>query len=346
MIWAIGQKLHRDRYEIKEELGQERFAITYLAKDRGDKDKDVVIKTLDPNSLNQLSQEERDRLKSGFADEARKLEKCKHPNIVSVTNDTFEEGDLKCMVMEYIPGDNLAKIVQVRRFLPEKEALNYIQQIGKALIAVHQQEFLHRDVKPENIILRAGTYQVVLINFDLARKFVGNPVSSRGNWIDNFTPIELYSNSATPQTSRGRSTDVYSLAATLYFLLTGQQPESAIDLQHNNRDLTEPKKWNDRISDRVNQAILHAMKLKPEERPQTVNEWLKELGLKTSNFSLPAPWTQQPVWAWILEMMGILAIFAALISGIKDGTDLLKGLFPDKPQTPKILPSPTMPPSK
>ncbi len=336
MTWASGQKLHRDRYEIKQQLGQGNFAITYLAEDRDGKN--VLIKTLDSNLLNQLNNEDRDRLKSGFADESRKLAICKHPNIVQVI-DTFEEGDLKCMVMEHIPGDNLAKIVQPRGFLPEKEALDYIQQIGKALIVVHEQGFLHRDVKPENIILRAGTHQVVLINFDLARRFVDNPVSSRGNLVDKFTPIELYSNSPRQQARRKPWTDIYSLAATLYYLLTGKQPESAIERQDNNKRLIPPNELNDKISDRVNQAILHAMELQPDNRPETVEDWLKELDLKTAGFSLPKlPWTQ-PLWAWILEIMGVLALFAALISGVKDGTDLFKDWFPDKS-------APTNPPTQ
>ncbi|MEH2049683.1 serine/threonine protein kinase [Nostoc sp.] len=336
MTWASGQKLHRDRYEIKQDLRQENFAITYLAEDRDGKN--VVIKTLDFNLLNPLSNEDRDRLKSGFADESRKLAICKHPNIVQVI-DTFEEGDLKCMVMEYIQGDNLAKIVQPRGFLPEKEAVDYIQQIGKALIIVHEQGFLHRNVKPENIILRSGTHQVILINFDLARRFVDNPVSSRGNLVDKFTPIELYSNSPRQQARRKPWTDIYSLAATLYFLLTGKLPESAIERQDNNKRLIPPKELNDQISDRVNQAILHAMELQPDNRPETVEDWLKELGLNTASLSLPKLLWAQPLWARILEIMGVLALFAALISGVKDGTDLFKDWFPDKS-------APTNPPTQ
>ncbi|MEH2259888.1 serine/threonine protein kinase [Nostoc sp.] len=309
--------------------------MTYLVEDQSSKN--VVIKTLDSNFLNQLSNVDRDCLKSGFADEFCKLAICKHPNIVQVI-DTFESGDLKCMVMEYIQGYNLAKIVQPRGFLPEKEALDYIQQIKKALIAVHKQGFLHRNVKPENIILRAGTHLVVLINFDLARRFVDNLVSSRGNLVDKFTPIELYSNSPRQQLRRKPWTDIYSLAATLYFLLTGKLPESAIERQDNNKRLIPPKEFNDKISDRVNQAILHAMELQPDNRPQTVEDWLKELGLNTASLSLPKLLWTQPLWARILEIITVVALFAALISGIKDGIDLFKDWFhkpaPPTQQTP------------
>ncbi|MHC5937622.1 hypothetical protein [Nostoc sp.] len=87
---------------------------------------------------------------------------------------------------------------------------------------------------------------------------------------------------------------------------------------------------NHQISDRVNQAILHAMKLQPDNRPQTVEDWLKELGLNTASLSLPKLLWAQPLWARILEIMGVIGLFAALISGIKDGTDLFKDWFPDK----------------
>jgi serine/threonine-protein kinase len=324
MTWVPGQKLHRDKYEIKQELGRGRIAITYLAKNRDGND--VVIKTLNPDILNQLSQEDRNYLESGFLDEAPKLARCKHPNIVLMI-ESFKEGNLLCIVIEYIQGDNLAKLVKSRGFFPEKEALDYIQQIGQALIEVHKQGFLHRDIKPENIMVRAGTYQAVLIDFDLARGF-DSPLTSRGDRVNGFTPIELYSNSTRQQARRGAWTDIYSLAATLYVLLTGQQPVSAIDRKDQNKRLTEPKELNNQISDRINNAIIHGMELEPEQRPKTVEDWLKELGLQTGGFTLPKlPWTQ-PLWAWILEIMGVLALLAALISGVKDGTDLWKDWFP------------------
>ncbi|WP_414752238.1 serine/threonine protein kinase [Anabaena sp. CCY 9910] len=338
MIWNPGDKLNRNQYEIIQELGRGRFAITYLAQKDG---QEVVIKTLNPDELNQLSNEDRDHLESGFSNESLKLQKCQHPNIVRVI-ETFMQGGLLCMVMEYIQGNNLANIVQSRRFLPEQEALNYIQQIGQALIEVHRQGLLHRDVKPENIVVRAGTHKAILIDFDLART-VDNPLTSRGARVHGFTPIELYSNSRRQQARRGKWTDVYSLAATLYVLLTGKQPVSSIDRQDQNQRLIPPQELNPEISDRTNQAILHAMELEPDKRPQTVEEWLKELGLIKSAPILPQLPFRQPLWAWILEVMGVLALLAALISGFKDGWDLWKELFPDKPIIPTKVTKPNLP---
>ncbi|AKG21644.1 serine/threonine protein kinase [Calothrix sp. 336/3] len=324
MAWIAGQKIHHDKYEIKQELGRGRVAITYLAEDtRGKK---VVIKTLNPDILNQLSQSDRDYLESGFADESRKLALCRHPHIVSVI-ENFKHQQLDCMVMEHIDGDNLANILASRRQIPEKEALDYIQQIGQALIAVHKQGFLHRDIKPDNIMLRKGSYKVVLIDFDLARGF-DSPLTSRGNRVDGFTAIELYFNSARSQQQRGAWTDIYSLAATLYILLTGEKPVSSCDRQDNNIGLKPPKEHNPDISDRVNNAILHGMQLQGENRPQTVQEWLDELGLKPKFSISQIP--KIPLWAIITGIITLLS----LISIFKDGRDLWQDLFPQPSPTP------------
>jgi eukaryotic-like serine/threonine-protein kinase len=324
MAWVSGQKLHNNKYEIKQQLGQGRVAITYLAADsNGEK---VVIKSLNPDILNQLPESDRNYLESGFADESRKLALCKHPHIVSVI-ENFKYQQLDCMVMEHIDGDNLRNILASRRQIPEKEALDYIQQIGQALIEVHKQGFLHRDIKPENIMLRKGTYQVVLIDFDLARGF-DSPLTSRGNRVDGFTAIELYFNTARIQQQRGNWTDVYSLAATLYMLLTGEKPVSSCDRKDNNIGLKPPKEHNLGISDRVNNAIIHGMELERDQRPQTVQEWLDELGLKPK-FSI-AKIPKIPLWTIIAGAITLLS----LISIFKDGRDLWKDLSPEPSPTP------------
>jgi serine/threonine-protein kinase len=255
MAWNPGQTLQDGKYILESKLGRGRFAITYLAKDRNGKE--LVIKTLDEDKLNQLTPGERNSLTNKFVNEGRKLERCKHTHVVSLL-DTFMEGQLFCLAMEYIHGDTLESIVRVRKFLPEQEALGYIRQIGEALIEVHKQGLLHRDVKPENIIVRAGQHNVVLIDFDLADEF-DHPLTSRFK-DKRFAPIEL--NSSTRP--RGSYTDVYSLAATLYFLLAGDLPASAMDRKDGTASLIPPKIINPLISEPVNHAILKGMELQPD----------------------------------------------------------------------------------
>jgi len=304
MAWTIGQTLQGGQYTIEKELGWGSFSITYLAKD--DSGNYLVIKTPDENLLNQLSPAERNSLESKLYDEALKLERCKHPYIVRVLK-TFKEGQVFCLAMEYIQGDTLASLIQ--RVLPQKEALLYIRQVGEALIEVHRQGLLHRDVKPANIMVRASQYEAVLIGFDLAGEF-DYPLTSR--WRDEpFSPIELNSS----KKERRAYTDVYSLAATLYYLLTGEAPISAIKRKHDNQPLVPPKEINPQISQRVNQAIIKGMMLEPEARPQTMQQWLDLLGLRRK---ISASWlpTSKEDWVKLGQMLGGILGTAAAIAGI------------------------------
>lgn len=313
MAWNPGQTLQDGKYTIKSQLGRGRFAITYLAQDRNGKE--LVIKTLDEDKLKQLTSGERNSLTNKFVNEGRKLERCKHAHVVSLL-DTFMEGQLFCLVMEYIHGDTLERIVSVRKFLPEQEALGYIRQIGEALIEVHKQGLLHRDVKPENIIVRAGQLNAVLIDFDLADEF-DNPLTSRFK-DKRFAPIEI--NSSTRP--RGSYTDVYSLAATLYFLLTGDLPVNALERMDKTADLIPPNNKNPGISQNVNNAIIKGMELYPEKRPQTMQEWLDLLGVSDDALKLPddasqAPknlwWKDATFWAAFSAIATLLGVIATLI---------------------------------
>ncbi|MEC4983258.1 MAG: serine/threonine-protein kinase [Oscillatoria sp. PMC 1068.18] len=272
MTWAKGYKLHRDKYTIESKLGTGRFGVTYRARDK--QNNYVVIKTLNDNSLQKKPPEDREKLKASFYNEALKLEKCKHRHIVKV-REIVTDNDFPCIVMEYIDGNDLAKRAQP--ILPEGEALRYIRQIGQALKEVHKQGLLHRDLKPDNIMRRCqkGKVEAVLIDFGLARE-CNHPLTEKWQ-SDGFTPIELYSE----KLECGTWTDVYGLAATLYVLLTGKQPENADERydKENTKELTPPKQYNRKISDRTNQAILKGMAIKPCDRTQTIDQWLKLLGI-------------------------------------------------------------------
>jgi len=149
VAWVTGDRLQGGKYTIERELGRGRFGITYLVKNRNSDRQ--VIKTLNDVLVRSLTHQERERLKTMFLREALKLQKCKHKYIVEVT-DSFEEADRLCLVMEYVDGVSLADRRQQK--LSEEVALQYIQQIGEALIVVHENRLIHRDVHPGNIFLR------------------------------------------------------------------------------------------------------------------------------------------------------------------------------------------------
>lgn len=212
------------------------------------------------------------KLQQDFVNEAVKLAKCNHPHIVKV-NEVFQEGKLWCMAMEYIEGEHLADRVVNGGVLSEAEAVGYIRQIGEALTVVHNSGLLHRDVKPANIIVRSKQREAVLIDFGSAREFTPNVTKLHtANLSHCFAPIEQYQSVA----KRGAYTDVYALAATLYFLLTNRLPPIAPN-RATGTVLKSPQQINSSISDRVNQAILKGMELKLENRPQTMQEWLESL---------------------------------------------------------------------
>jgi len=209
-----------------------------------------------------------------FINEAIALANCRHPNIVRVYPQGFQEGELWCMVMEYIEGKDLAQHLDQGDKFREKRAVEIIIRVGEALNFVHQQGLLHRDIKPANILLRNSGSTPVLIDFGLAREYNANPDSIRSmtNFMTEcFAPIEQYQR----QGKFGAWTDVYALAATLYVLVTKEMPFPARFREH--AELVPPQKHNSQLSDRLNKTILKGLELQPEDRPQTVKAWLKML---------------------------------------------------------------------
>jgi serine/threonine protein kinase len=266
MVWTPGQRLQDGKYTIEKRLGHGGFGVTYLA--RGKNGNPVVIKTL--KDVDKDSPDF-DKCQQDFVNEALRLKGCQHAHIVKVY-ELIKEGELWGMVMEYIEGEDLDSLGK----LPESEALRYIHQIGEALTVVHNSGLLHRDVKPQNIMVRSGKSEAVLIDFGIAREFTPDVTQTHTEYrTDFYAPPEQYNIRA----KRGAYTDVYALAATLYKLLTGQEPEGAISRGMFDCPLAPPKHLNPNISDVVNQAILRGLELKPENRPQSVQEWLSNLGL-------------------------------------------------------------------
>jgi WD40 repeat protein/predicted Ser/Thr protein kinase len=284
MVWHPGQRLFGGRYILERRLGEGGIGLTYLAKNEHGELR--VIKTLKEEILNNPAwKPHRDKLRLDFRDEAVRLAVCRHPHIVQIEN-IFDEGNMPCIVMEYIEGEDLGKRLRRLGVLSESEALLYIRQISEAVTIIHRKGLLHRDIKPRNIMIRSGKSEAVLIDFGIAREFIPNVIQKHTVYrTPGFAPPEQYELEA----PRGEYIDVYGLAATLYSLVTGVVPTSAEERRHS-IPLEPPQNYNPNLSNRVNYLILRGMELQPKSRPQTVQEWLALLSSQgEENFSSIPP---------------------------------------------------------
>ena len=274
MFWGEGQLIHNGKYKIERYLGGGGFAVTYQAI-HTKLNRPVVIKT--PN-IKVQNDPNYDKYVERFIKEGRLLAKVcdsPHPHIVQVI-DLFEDNNRQCLVMQYIPGMSLWKFVQQEGRLPEAEAVKYIRQIGSALVEVHKKGILHLDVTPPNIMLNfesgMSNGKAVLIDFGIAADM--SPPSSLSRTFGNkaFAPYELI---RMPKGSHRHATmDVYCLAASLYYAVTGQCPTKSFDRKLDGEELVPPKQLVPSLSDGVNQAILQGMALEAKDRPQSMQEWL------------------------------------------------------------------------
>lgn len=267
MNLAPATVLQQGKYKINATLGIGGFGITYRAI-HTHLNQTVVLKTLN-ESLRQHP--ESAQFQQQFIAEAQRVSRCQHPNIVRVI-DFFEEAGQSFIAMDYIPGQTLAQIVETDRPLPEAQALHYIRQIASAVSTVHHSGLLHGDIKPENIIRRADSHVVMLIDFGIARGFTAGTKQTHTNLLSpGYAPIEqyLYDGKCTP------ATDIYAIAATLYYLLSGVAPVAAP--LRDRIPLTELRQFQPNLSPGIERAILQGLEIDPHNRPQTVENWLTML---------------------------------------------------------------------
>lgn len=275
MDWQPGDLID-NRYHIESRLGIGGFGITYKAKN--DINATYVLKTPRADLKDDLNY---DRFVAQFQREAENLAKFvqdePHPHIVRIIEllkVPIAPGNrerIPCLVMDFIGGESLyRRVARQQQALPEAEAVRYIRQIGEALTVVHAAGLVHWDANPQNIMLKP-TGNAVLIDFGIAGDC---PPSSFSRSFGNhaFAPYE--------QTIGERSpvVDLYTLAASLYYAVTGQLPRSAMERKWRNLPLTPPREHCPQLSTRVNEAILAGMALEPQDRPQSVAAWLEQLG--------------------------------------------------------------------
>ena len=271
-----GTSLQRGRYIIKRVLGQGGFGITYLA-EQVSLHRDVAVKEFfmkDSCVRDDVSGKvttgntiQIGRYHAKFLKEARTLSGLSHPNIISII-DVFEENGTAYYVMPFMPKGSLSDLVKNKGRLQETVALRYIQQIAQALEYMHKKHLCHFDVKPANILLDTND-NAVLIDFGISKNYdvYGNETSTTPiGMSEGFAPLEQYQQMVSEFSP---ASDVYSLGATLYYLLQGKTPPSAISIaQGSNLGLGSDISYN------IRNLIEMAMRISSKERLQNMDRFI------------------------------------------------------------------------
>ena len=311
--------LQGGKYRIERVLGQGGFGITYLALqvalNRHVAIKEFFIENLCDRSVNESTimgtisdscAPMVDRYKQKFLKEARIISELHHENII-IVYDVFEENGTAYYVMEYIDGGSLGSLLQQKGKLPENEAVNYITKIVDAVDYIHQRKINHFDIKPDNIMLRRdGT--PVLIDFGISKRYdnAGAATTTTPVGISNgYAPIEQYS--ADGVASFSPQTDIYSLGATLYKLVTGQTPPSA-PARSGGAGFDIPTT----LRQSTRNAIDGAMKINKDERIANAKQFLDTLagayGHQPMEPQLPEG---SSVWKYVVA--GLIAIVLIIV---------------------------------
>lgn len=273
-----GEILHK-RYRVRRIIGQGGAGNVYLAEDTRLEGRLCALKEVqhDQTLPADLVQQAREQ----FQREAVVLARLDHPNLPKVS-DYFSVKESDYLVMDYVPGKDLRTLmIEARQngsFLPESEVLGWASQLADALHYLHSQDppILHRDIKPSNLkLMPSGLLK--LVDFGLVKMLASDEmtvtvIQGRGTVL--YTPLEQYGGDAGHTDVRS---DIYSFGATLYHLLTNHPPLEARDRFLMPDRLPPLRDFSPEISPRTERAILWAMNLHPDDRPQSIEQFRQSL---------------------------------------------------------------------
>ena len=256
-----------------------------------------------------------------FLDEARTLARLQHPNIVRV-HQYFEAHGTAYIAMDYVEGEDLSAYLTRKGTLSEDELKDILYPLLSALEVVHGADFLHRDIKPGNIVLRDVDGSPVLLDFGAARQAIGAKSRSVTSIVTpGYAPIEQYSSRG----HQGAWTDIYALGGVCYRALTGQVPEDATDRVRDDPLIPVSQRCAGQVSGAFLSAIDVALSVDEGDRPQSVGAWRAALEadareaqedaadeatiVRSSEQDAPPSERQKkPPFKWLVIALGVVAL--------------------------------------
>lgn len=347
MALTSGQIL-QNRYRIASMLGQGGMGAVYRAWDIR-LNVSVAVKEMVPQPG--LDQQTLTQLRQQFQQEAQILARLVHPYLVRVT-DFFEESGNAYLVMDFVEGESLVDRIEREGSLPEPQVLEWTYQLLDALGYCHNQGIIHRDIKPQNVIIRSDG-RAVLVDFGLVKLWDPNDphtrTAMRGMGTPEYAPPEQYDTQVGHTDPRS---DIYSLGATIYHALTGQAPPTATMRIANPVLFHKPRTLTPCITSTTENAVLRATELTVGNRFATTQEMAAALrgesvptptlvvtpgvpertkvmpGAVAMPGVQPAPVAERrrrPAWVWAVGGIAIVAVIGGAI--------LLRGRGPDGTST-------------
>ena len=260
------------RYEVLKRVGSGGMADVYMAKDHK-LNRNVAVKVLKSEYV------EDEKFLKKFETEAQAVARLSHPNIVNIYDVGIEDG-INYIVMELAEGITLKEYIRKKGYLSPKETVEISTQIASAISHAHKNHIIHRDIKPQNILV-SDTGIIKVTDFGIAKATSSNTVTSTATAMGSVHYIS-------PEQAKGRfcdeKSDIYSLGITMYEMVTGPVPFDhengvTIALMHLQNEITPPSQIRDGIPDSLEKIILKCTMKKPEERYQTADDLIADLRL-------------------------------------------------------------------
>jgi serine/threonine protein kinase len=286
---ALAAGVRLAEFEILGLIGEGGFGIVYLAYDT-QLGRNVALKEYIPASLatraggarvTVTSERHADTFQAGlksFINEARLLAQFDHHSLVKVFR-FWEDNGTAYMVMPYYEGTTLRDTLRQMATPPDEAWLrSVLAPLVEALSVMHGAQCYHRDIAPDNILLLKGSGRPLLLDFGAARRVIGDMTQALTVILKpGYAPIEQYAE--VPSLKQGPWTDVYALAAVVYFAVLGKTPPPSVGRLMSDSYVPLASAAAGRYSDTFLQAIDHALAVRPDDRPQSVDALASELGL-------------------------------------------------------------------